>query len=57
MLNNNMIVIYVVLGNILQGIGHQEDVRREVSDSMVFTTVLISSWHFYRQLEQVLWVI
>ena len=46
MLNNNTIAIYVILDDILQQIGHQEDKQRRVNDSMILTTVLISAWYF-----------
>ena len=46
MINDNTIAIYVILDDILQGLGHQEPAQRRVSDSMILTTVLIGAWYF-----------
>ncbi len=46
MLNDNTIAIYVILDDILQAIGHQEDQQRRVNDALILTTALIAAWYF-----------
>jgi len=46
MLNNNTIVIYMIIDDILQAIDQREDGKRAVNDSLVLTTALIAAWYF-----------
>jgi hypothetical protein len=43
---DQVIGIYVLIDDILKTIGHQEDVRCQMSDSEVLTTLLVSSYFF-----------
>lgn len=41
-----IISIFCIVDDILKAIGHQEDMRRKVSDSEVITTALVSALYF-----------
>lgn len=41
------ISIFCLIDDILQGINHVEDVRRQVSDSEIILTAIVSSTSFY----------
>ena len=43
---DKIISIYCIVDDILKGIGHNEDVRRRISDSEIITTALISALYF-----------
>lgn len=45
-LNDNTIAIYVILDDLLLGLGYQDDKQRQVNDSLVLTTGLVSAWYF-----------
>ena len=44
---DKIISIYCLIDDILQGINHHEDVRRQVSDSEIIITAILSSTSFY----------
>lgn len=44
---DKIISIFCLIDDILQGINHKEDVRRQVSDSEIIITALVSSTSFY----------
>ena len=44
---DKIISIYCLIDDILQGINHHEDVRRQVSDSEIIITAIVSSTSFY----------
>lgn len=43
---NKIIALYCIVDDLLKGIGHKEDKRRQVSDSEVITTALVSALYF-----------
>ena len=46
-MRDKVISIFCLVDDILQGINHEEDKRRRVSDSEVLTTALVSAMYFY----------
>lgn len=44
---DKIIGIFCLIDDIMQGIGHKEDIRRRVSDSEILVTALVSSTSFY----------
>src|SRR5690606_7143837 len=44
---DKIISIYCLIDDILQGINHHEDVRRQLSDSEIIITAIVSSTSFY----------
>lgn len=44
---DKIISIFCLIDDILQGIGHKEDVRRQISDSEIILTAIVSSTSFY----------
>ena len=47
MLNEDKVIrIFCLVDDLLQGIGHKEDIRRKVSDSEITTTAIISALYF-----------
>ncbi len=44
---DKIISIFCLIDDILKGIGHQEDTRRQVSDSEIILTAIVSSTSFY----------
>ena len=44
---DKIISIYCLIDDILQGINHHEDVRRQLSDSEIILTAIVSSTSFY----------
>nr|WP_242604836.1 hypothetical protein [Flavobacterium subsaxonicum] len=44
---DKIISIFYLIDDILKGIGHQEDIRRQVSDSEIILTAIVSSTSFY----------
>jgi len=44
---DKIISFFCLIDDILQGINHVEDVRREVSDSEIILTAIVSSPSFY----------
>jgi hypothetical protein len=44
---DKIISIFCLIDDILQGIDHKEDIRRQVSDSEIIITALVSSTSFY----------
>lgn len=45
--NDKIISIFSLIDDILKGIGYKEDIRRQVIDSEVILTALVSSKSFY----------
>lgn len=43
---DKIIGIYCIVDDILKGIGHREDIRRRVNDSVIITTAIVSSLFF-----------
>lgn len=46
MLKDNTVAIYIIVDDILQKIDYKEDSQRRVTDALILTTVLVSSWYF-----------
>lgn len=46
MLKDNTVAIYIIIDDILQKIDYKEDQQRRVTDALILTTVLVSSWYF-----------
>jgi hypothetical protein len=44
---DKIISIFCLIDDILQGIEHKEDIRRQVSDSEIILTAIVSSTSFY----------
>ena len=44
---DKIISIFCLIDDILQGIEHQEGIRRQVSDSEIILTAIVSSTSFY----------
>ncbi len=43
---DKIIALYCIVDDLLKGVGHQEDMRRKVSDSEVMTTAIVSALYF-----------
>lgn len=43
---NDIITIYAIVDDLLKGIGHSEDIRRQMSDAEIITTGLIAAIFF-----------
>jgi hypothetical protein len=48
---DNIVVLYCITDDLLKAIGHQDDLRRELSDAEVITTALASALYFGGNLE------
>lgn len=43
---NEIIAIYAITDDLLKAIGHDDDIRREMSDAEILTTALVAAMFF-----------
>lgn len=43
---NEIIVVYAIIDDLLKAIGHEEDVRRDMSDAEIITTSISAAMFF-----------